>query len=37
MEEDPKTWREKWYDEWTKERLIAWKIWRIEHPVKEKD
>lgn len=35
MEEDPKTQAERWYEEWTRERLIRWKLWRIEHPLKK--
>ena len=22
------------YEDWTRERMVSWKLWRIEHPVK---
>jgi hypothetical protein len=35
MAEDPKTQAARWYEERVKELMNAWKLWRIDHPLRK--
>ena len=37
MTEDPEVFRKKYKEERERKQLLSWKLWRIEHPMRDKN